>query len=117
MRVATLASLILAASACGYSEKKFQVNTIPNFCAANADCTGIFDAETCIDTIRTVDRSKCDYDPKSAKECDQFLEEESTCVDNGDIGTFSLAYPKACDLIYSCGPLWEEPYVAVTATE
>ncbi len=110
MRVAPLISLVLLASACGYSEKKFEVIAVVDFCDLNADCTQIVDSDTCVDIVRTMDRSKCDYDPKAAKDCAKLLE-ESSCVDNGDVGTFSLDYPEPCDLVYDgCGPLWEAPY-------
>jgi hypothetical protein len=114
VRVAPLIYIVVLASACGYSEKKFQVETIPEFCSLNANCTEIIDAVACIDSLRTVDRSTCDYDPKAAKECQQLLE-EATCEDNGDIGTYSLLYPESCDRVYDgCGVLWEEPFGVVT---
>jgi len=111
MRTTVFAATLICTAACGRSEAKFQVETIQNFCQLNEDCTKIVAAASCVDAIRLVDWSHCDYDPRAAKACHQELESEATCVDNGDVGTSSLAYPMSCDQVYvGCGPLFEEPY-------
>ena len=113
MRASPVLTLLVLASACGFSEKEFQVKVIPEFCIMVADCTETVPVAACEDAMRTVDRSSCDYDPKSAKDCFKTLD-DAICVDNGDVGTMSLSYPKVCDLAYdACGLLWDEPYPAV----
>ena len=114
MRPILLVSAALFLAACGRSEKRFEVETIETFCKLNADCTQVVAAEACVDAIRSSLDSGCDYDPGAAKSCHDALEQEATCEDNGDVGTFTLAYPSVCDQVYpDCGPLYVEPYPPV----
>ncbi len=100
---------LLVLAACGWSEDRFLVEGIPAFCAQAADCVG-FDPGACEDAVRAVDRGKCDYDPKAARACARHLEDEGTCRDNGDLGTYSYLPPAACDAVWpGCGPLFEPP--------
>ena len=105
---------LLSLGACGLSETRFQAEVLSEFCLLNEDCTQTVDQASCIDALRAVDRTACDYDPSAAKTCEQELETEAACVDNGDIGTSTLDYPSVCDEVYSgCEPLYSEPYPAV----
>jgi len=116
MRALPVVSMLIFASACGYSEKKFLVNTTFEFCSLNEYCTESVITAACVDAIRSVDRSSCDYNPKAAKECHKALEEnEATCEANLDIDTSTLVYPAICDEVWEgCGSLWEEPYPVVS---
>ena len=114
MRRSLALSALISLAGCGLSEARFQADTLSDFCALNEACTETVDQPSCIEALRVVERSACDYDPRAAKTCQAELETETTCVDNGDIGTSSLRYPEACDRVYSgCGPLYTEPYPPV----
>ncbi len=94
---------------CGWSEEKFNVKGVEAFCEAASECEADYDVATCIDYVRTVDRTSCDYDPASAKACFKAMD-EAECVSNGDLQQSRLAIPPECDLVWDgCGPLFPDP--------
>ncbi|NCG22266.1 MAG: hypothetical protein GWP91_24890 [Rhodobacterales bacterium] len=101
--------VLLVLGGCGWSETKFNVKGIEAYCEAASECEGGYDAATCIDAIRTVDRSSCDYDPKAANDCYKALD-EAVCETNSDLYQERLIAPKACGMVWDgCGTLFPDP--------
>lgn len=96
----------LAASACGYSEKKFEADYLATYCEANVACadegSGIFfsdaaECETFLGAFFGLGTTGCDYDPGAGKACVEALE-AADCDGLNAIGD--------CDQVYSgetCG--------------
>lgn len=97
--------LILLWSGCGgMAVEDFEVDVLDELCQAAADCEATFDAESCYDLLRSIDRSRCDFDADAARDCADGIP-EARCIDNGDLGTTTWEVPEACDAVYSCGPI------------
>lgn len=110
MRQRLLLVTLLGTSACGFSETRFEVKAIPLLCEQAANCVATFQTAACIDDVRAIDRSMCDYDPSAARDCFKELE-DAPCVSNGDVGTTSIELPESCAIVYpDCEPLFVEPY-------
>lgn len=99
-RRAALLSLLWL-SGCGTSERRFEVVGIERMCEAAAACAGSFEATTCVDRLRSTDRSDCDYDPKAAGDCMAEVE-EAECGTVAPYGIAQLQLPSACLEVYGC---------------
>ncbi|MFT4622883.1 MAG: hypothetical protein ACI8PZ_001539 [Myxococcota bacterium] len=88
----------------GMSVDEFEVEVLADLCDAAAQCEQTFEADACYDFVRTVDRSRCDFDPKSASACEREIPIAS-CTDGGDLGTWAWQVPASCDAVWDCGPI------------
>ncbi len=87
--------------ACGWSERRFEVEGIERLCEAASACAGTYAAETCVDRLRTTDRSACDFDPRAARDCGAQIE-EAACTEIAPFGISELALPESCTAAYDC---------------
>jgi hypothetical protein len=86
---------------CGWSETKFEVVGIERLCEAASACAGTYDAATCIDLLRSTDRSACSFDPKAARDCSKEAE-EAACAEVVPFGVKELTVPESCHQTYDC---------------
>ena len=94
---------------CGWSEERLLTEGLDEWCTEATACEGGYTIDACIDHIRTVDRSLCDYDPEAARACIADLP-SATCTDLPALDTASFNSPESCDEIWEgCGPLFPEP--------
>lgn len=89
-------------AACGFSEDRFLVKGIERWCEASSECSGTFETQSCIDVMRSQDRSGCDYDAEAAADCYEALE-TAGCDDDPLLDLAVLVVPEACDAVYVCG--------------
>jgi len=94
-----LASLLaLGASACSFSESKFEKKASEASCEWTVECfEGVFaDVDACLEADSEMsDTDSCEYDSKAAKDCVDAIE-ELTCDDTG--------LPSVCNDVYTnCG--------------
>lgn len=94
-RIFPLALLI----GCGWSERKFEVVGVQRLCEAAAACAGTYDPQTCVDRLRSSDRSGCDYDGAAARECAEQVE-DAACAQVAPFDLYELAIPEACDRVW-----------------
>lgn len=87
--------------ACGWSERRFEVVGIERLCEAASACAGTYDTATCVDRLRSTDRSACDFDPGAARECSA-ASEEATCAVLEPFGVSELTVPEPCLAVYDC---------------
>lgn len=92
---------MLVLAACGFSEERFEVKAVDRWCELSAACAGTFDAETCVDVIRTTDRTGCTYDPVAGRDCFDQLP-DAACVEDDVLDVRYLDVPEACELAYTC---------------
>lgn len=86
---------------CGFSEERFLVKAVGRWCELSAQCAGTFDAQACVDVIRSTDRTGCDYDPVAGEQCWTELA-EATCVEDDLLDVRYLDVPPACEAAYLC---------------
>lgn len=94
-KILLASALILGASACGFSESKYEKRASEASCQWAVDCFELFsDVDACLDADsgEEVDTSSCEYDADKAKECVDGLE-ALTCDDT--------APPAACGEVYT----------------
>lgn len=100
---------------CGWSEERFLTEGLDEWCAEAAACEGGYTVEDCIDHIRTVDRSDCEYDPVAADACITDLQ-DAECLDLPALDTSSFDSPASCDEVWpGCGPLFPKPILPGTS--
>jgi hypothetical protein len=92
---------LLALAGCGWSERRFEVEGIERLCEAAADCAGTYDAATCVDALRTTDRSGCAFDRGAAGDCVAQLD-DATCAPVDPFDVRELAIPDPCYQAWDC---------------
>ena len=93
--------LLILASACGWSERRFEAKGIAQLCEAAASCAQTYDASTCIDRLRSTDRSSCDFDPDKAAACSADAK-DAPCETIGVFAIEALRIPESCIQTYDC---------------
>ena len=94
------AGLILLVG-CGWSERRFEAVGIERLCEAASACAGTYDASTCIDLLRSSDRSACDFDPAAARDCGHEAD-EAACAEVAPFGIWEITVPESCFGAYDC---------------
>jgi hypothetical protein len=95
MRTTLFLAATLAASACGYSEAKFENKFEKVFCDKLAECSGM----SCDGIEREEPVEACDFDPSAAKDC---IDGNWTCA-----SFFGMQFPSppaACGRVYTDCP-------------
>ncbi|MEQ1508216.1 MAG: hypothetical protein ABMB14_38655 [Myxococcota bacterium] len=94
-------ALLSMLAGCGWSERRFEAVGIQDLCDAASACAGTYDAATCVDLVRTTDRSGCAYDEKAAGDCMDALP-DAACVDQDPFELKALAIPDRCYQAWDC---------------
>jgi hypothetical protein len=94
-------SSLLVLVGCGWSEARFEVEGIDRLCEAASACAGTYDAATCLDLLRTTDRSGCAYDRAAASDCVAELE-DAECEPIDPFELEALAIPDSCYAAWDC---------------
>src|SRR5690349_20594325 len=100
-RQIAMCSGLLFVTSCGWSERRFEVVGIERLCERAAKCAGTYDAATCVDRLRTADRSSCTYDGAAAADCASQVE-EAACKETEPFGLSELEIPEPCVETYDC---------------
>lgn len=97
-----LALLLLVG--CGMTEARFERKGWKRWCQQANNCDPGVDVDTCIETLRSTERTDCVYDPVAAETCFDALV-SVTCIDLGlDVRVIDV--PESCEQTWVCG---EEP--------
>ena len=94
--------LALVAAGCTPAKVRFDDETIPKLCAAASDCARTFDAEGCVETLRSdVIQRECKFSEPDAEDCTEELDAGFAC-ETDLFGKRTLAASEACHAAYQC---------------
>lgn len=91
----------LGLSACGWSQQRFEIVGIERLCEAAASCAETYETSTCVDRLRSTDRTSCTYDARAAGDCLAALD-DAGCEQVGPFEVTEIALPEPCTLVYDC---------------